>query len=61
MQASIDREVKKFLDEGYKKAVELLKKHKKQLDKIADELVKKETIESEEFEELMGGPKKRVN
>jgi cell division protease FtsH len=60
MQAIIDREIKKFLDEGYKKAVEILKKHRKQLDKIADELVKKETIESEEFEVLMGGPKKKV-
>lgn len=61
MQGVIDREVKKFLDEGYKKAAEILKKHKKQLDKIAAELVKKETIESEEFEALMGGPKKRIN
>ena len=31
MQGAIDREIKKFLDEGYKKAVEILKKHKKQL------------------------------
>ncbi len=61
MQSAIDREVKKFLDEGYKKAVDTLKKHKKQLDVIAAELVKKETIESEEFEALMGGPKKKVN
>jgi cell division protease FtsH len=60
MQGVIDREVKKFLDEAYKKAAEILKKHKKQLDKIAAELVKKETIESEEFEMLMGGPKART-
>jgi len=57
MQGAIDREVKKFLDAGYKKAVELLKKYRKQLDKVAEELVKKETVESEEFEALMGGPK----
>lgn len=62
MMANIDREVKKFIDEGYKEAVALLKKHKKKLDLIASELIKKETIESEEFESLMGGPKtKRVN
>lgn len=60
MQGVIDREIKKFLDEGYKKAAEILKKHKKELDKIAAELVKKETIESEEFEALMGGAKKRT-
>jgi cell division protease FtsH len=61
MLSAIDREVKKFLDEGYKKAADILKKHKKHLDKIAVELQKKETLESEEFEALMGGPKKRVN
>ena len=59
MQGAIDREVKKFLDEGYRKAVEILKKHRKQLDIIAEELIKKETVESEEFEALMGGPKRR--
>ncbi len=61
MQSAIDREVKRFLDEGYKKAVDLLKKHKKHLDIIAAELVKKETLESEEFEALMGGPKKKIH
>lgn len=59
-QAIIDREVKKMIDEGYKKAVEILKKHKKQLDSIAMELIKKETVEMEEFEALMGGPKART-
>ncbi|OGG12010.1 hypothetical protein A2Z00_03160 [Candidatus Gottesmanbacteria bacterium RBG_13_45_10] len=59
MQGEIDREIKKFLDEGYKKALEILKKHRKQLDSIAEALIKKETVESEEFEALMGGPKSR--
>lgn len=60
MQAAIDREVKRFVDEGYKKALSLLKKHKDKLDLIAGELVKRETIESDEFETLMGGPRERV-
>ncbi len=59
MQGVIDREVKRFIDEGYKRAQEILKKHKKKLDEIAAELVKKETLESEEFETLMGGEKPR--
>ena len=59
-QALIDREIKKFVDVGYKKAVELLKKHRKQLDQIAEVLIAKETVEMEEFEALMGGPKKRT-
>lgn len=61
MQGKIDSEVQKFINTGYKKALEVLKKHRKELDKIAAVLVKKETIESEEFEALMGGPKKKLD
>lgn len=60
MLSKIDTEVQKFVNAGYKEAVELLKKHKKQLDMIAKELIKKETVEGEEFEALMGGPKKKL-
>lgn len=60
MQGTIDREVKKFLDEGYRKAAEIIKKYRKKLDIIAEELIKKETVESEEFEALMGGSKVRT-
>ena len=60
MLSKIDTEVQKFVNAGYKEAVDLLKKHKKQLDIIAKELIKKETVEGEEFEALMGGPKKKV-
>lgn len=61
MQAAIDREVKKLLDVAYKKALEILRKYRKKLDVVAAALVKKETLEGEEFESLMGGPKKKVN
>ncbi len=60
MLSKIDTEIQKFVNEGYRKAAEILKKHKKQLDTIATELTKKETIEGEEFETLMGGPKKKL-
>lgn len=60
MQGAIDREVKRFVDEGYKKASILLKKYRKQLEAVAEELIKKETIESDEFEKLMGGPKEKA-
>jgi cell division protease FtsH len=53
MAGKIDKEVKKIVDESYEKAVEILKKNKKKLDLIAMELVKKETLEREEFERLM--------
>ncbi len=60
MQANIDREVKKLLDEGYKQAVAIIKKYRSKLDLIAEELVKKETLEGDEFDELMGGPKEKI-
>jgi len=53
MQAKVDREIKKIVDESYKKALEILKKNKKKLDKIAAKLRQKETIEGDEFEKLM--------
>ncbi len=61
MQAAIDREIKKFADEGYKRAVAILKKQKAKLDVVAEALVKKETIEGDEFEKLMGGPKETIS
>lgn len=60
MQKKIDEEVKKIMDEGYRKAAAILKKSKVKLDKVAQELIKKETIESDEFEKLMGGPRKKM-
>lgn len=60
IQAEIDREVRKFVSEGLKRAVELLKKHKDKLELVTEELLKKETIEGDEFDTLMGGPKKRI-
>jgi len=53
MQAKVDREIKKIVDESYQKALEILKKSKKKLDIIAEKLVKQETLEGEEFEKLM--------
>jgi cell division protease FtsH len=61
MLGKIDAEVKKLVDAGMKKAALLLKQHKADIVKVADMLIKKETIEGEEFEKLMGSSKKRVN
>jgi cell division protease FtsH len=60
MLSKIDAEIQKFVNAGYKEAVDILKKHKKQLDDIAALLLKKETVEGDEFEALMGGPKKKL-
>jgi cell division protease FtsH len=59
MASKIDEEVHRITATGYKKAVFILKKLRKQLDLLADELMKKETIESEDFLKLIG-PKKKA-
>jgi len=57
MQNQIDNQVKKIMDGCYKQAVSILKKFKNKLDSVAKELIKKETLEAEEFEKLMGHSK----
>ncbi len=54
MASKIDTEVKKIIDAAYKNAAIVLSKLKPKLDKLAEELLKKETIESEEFESIVG-------
>ena len=51
--ADIDYEVEKFLNNALKTATETINKNKSKLDKIANRLIEAETIEREEFEELM--------
>lgn len=57
MAAKIDKQIKKITDAGYKAAMQILTKLKDRLDILADELLKKETIEQDDFAKLMG-PKK---
>jgi len=59
MAAKIDAQVKKISDEAYVQATRILTKLRKQLDVIAEELLKKETIDSDDFVRLIG-PKKAL-
>lgn len=59
MAAKVDAEVKKITDACYKHALQVLTKSRDKLDLIAERLLKNETIESEEFVDLVG-PKKRA-
>lgn len=54
MAAEIDAEVKNIIDESYRHAKEILQNKKEKLDKVAAELIERETIEGEEFTRLMG-------
>lgn len=51
--AQIDEEVSRFIKNAQGQAAKLLKGKRKLLDKIAKTLIKKETIEREEFEKLI--------
>ena len=55
MQGKIDGEVKKIIDDGYKKAVAILKRYRKKMDEVVESLMKTENIDGEEFEKIMGG------
>ena len=57
MQSKIDMQVKSIIDTGYKQALAIIKKCRDQLDLVAKELVKRETLEGEDFEKLVGHPK----
>jgi len=49
----IDKEVQRIVDEGHRKARSVLNMEKIRLARVAEELLKKETLEQEEFERLM--------
>jgi len=52
--AKIDAEVAKIIKEGQEKARRILSEKRDLLEKIAGRLIEKETIEKEEYEELIG-------
>ncbi len=60
MQGKIDNEVKRIIDKCYKDAQKILKLNKERLDRVAEALLSKETLEGEEFEAIMSKTK-RVN
>lgn len=56
LAAKIDQQVAKIIDAGYKRAREVLQKHRSKLDLVAATLLEKETLERDEFEKLVGKP-----
>ncbi len=56
-QEQVDLEVNEIIAEGEKRAMTMLKKYRKQLDKISQRLIENETVDADEFIEIMGSPK----
>ncbi len=57
----IDSEIARILNEAKARATEVLTKHRAELDKLVKALLEKETVEQQEFVQLMGGPVKKAD
>jgi len=57
--ANIDSEVRRFLDEAHSEAAEILIEHRATLDRLADALIEKETLDTPEVMAIMAGVPKR--
>jgi cell division protease FtsH len=54
LQEKVDAEVVKFIETARDKAMKTLVKHKKQLDLVSKKLIEVESLDGDQFEELMG-------
>jgi len=54
MMAKIDEEIKKIIISAYNQAIKLIKEKRKLLDKVAEALIKKESLDQDEFEKIVG-------
>jgi cell division protease FtsH len=65
ISGEIDAEVARIMKEAYKKAEDVIAKHRSLLDAIAKRLIEKETIERDEFETILVAngvtPKKKLD
>jgi len=57
LQEKVDDEIGKFIKAGEARALELITKHRDKLDAVSNRLLEIETVDSDEFIELMGVPK----
>ena len=60
IQAKVDSAIRKIVDQASIMAQTILKKYKKELDKVATALIEKETLDADEFEKLLVHKKARV-
>ncbi|MCJ7772256.1 MAG: AAA family ATPase, partial [Desulfobacterales bacterium] len=54
MQEKVDGEIKIIVEKCYKDAVSIIKREKKTLEKVGQALLKKETLDREDFEKIVG-------
>ena len=54
MKGKVDKEIKKLVDTALDKAEEVLRNNRDKLDKLVDVLLERETVELDEFKDIMG-------
>jgi cell division protease FtsH len=54
MQKQVDFEIKSIVDDCYKQALKVISKSKGKLDDVSNALLKKETLDRDDFEKIMG-------
>jgi cell division protease FtsH len=54
LQSKVDAEMRKIIDDAMKATEKLLTKYRKQLDAVAEALLEKESLDTDEFEKVMG-------
>jgi cell division protease FtsH len=57
--SEIDEEIRKIINECYKRGEEIIKRNKSKLEKLAKVLLKKEVLDAKEVEKVLGKPPKR--
>ncbi len=53
LSATVDREVRSLLDQSYARAKDILARHRAGLERLAEELIRRETIDGRELDELL--------
>jgi len=57
LQEKVDLEIRSLIETAQSRAMDLLKKHRKQLDAVSKKLLEVETLDSDEFVKVIGLPK----
>jgi len=61
MQEKVDNEINKIIEKAYSEAAALIKKEKGKLDKVVEKLLKKETLDREDFEKIVGKKNSKIS
>ncbi len=60
MLSQIDKEVKSIIDVAFAQAIDIIKKNRKHMDTVSEELLAKESLDQDEFEAIVG-PKTTIS